>query len=194
MKIGIIDYGAGNIASVKNALVKLGVESIISSDPNELNEADKIIFPGVGHARMAMDNLKKFGLIDFIKATNKPLLGICLGMQLLGKFSEEGDTTCIGVFDFSVKRFKINLKCPHMGWNKVKINDSNLFQGVPSGDWLYFVHSYYVDKSINSIAESSYEIDFSIAVSKNNFLGVQFHPEKSGESGLKILQNFVELC
>lgn len=194
MKIGIINYGAGNIASVKNALDKLGVTSIVSSNPIELNDIDKIIFPGVGHAKEAMANLQSSGLDQFIKTTQKPLLGICLGMQLLGSFSEEGETKGLGIFDFEVKKFNINLKCPHMGWNRITTSKSMLFQGINANAWLYFVHSYFVPISASSIATSNYELDFCIAVNRQNFWGVQFHPEKSGDDGLQILKNFIELC
>ncbi len=194
MKVGIIDYRAGNIASVKNALNNIGVNSFISSNSNELNDADKIIFPGVGHARMAMENLKLFGLDTFIKSTKKPLLGICLGMQLLGKYSQEGQAESIGVFDFTVDRFSIKLKTPHMGWNCITHRDSRLFNGIPNSEWVYFVHSYYVSNSDFSIAKTNYEVDFCVAVNKQNFWGVQFHPEKSGEKGMQILKNFIELC
>ncbi len=194
MNIGIINYGAGNIASVKNALDKLGVNSIVSSNPLELNDVDKVIFPGVGHAKEAMANLQKSGLDQFIKTTQKPLLGICLGMQLLGSFSEEGETKGLEIFNFEVKKFNINLKCPHMGWNRITTCKSTLFSGINNCAWLYFVHSYYVPISNNSIATSNYEIDFCIAVNRKNFWGVQFHPEKSGDDGLQILKNFIELC
>lgn len=194
MKIGIINYGAGNIASVKNALDKLGVNSIVSSNPLELNDVDKVIFPGVGHAKEAMANLQKYELDQFIKTTQKPLLGICLGMQMLGSFSEEGETKVLEIIDFEVKKFNIKLKCPHMGWNKITKSKSPLFNGITENAWLYFVHSYFVPISDYSIATANYEIDFCIAVNRKNFWGVQFHPEKSGDDGFQILKNFIELC
>ena len=194
MNIGIIDYGAGNIASVKNALDNIGVESFYSSSPTKLSSADKIIFPGVGHAKAAMNKLKEFKLEEFISNTDKPLLGICLGMQLLGKYSQEGETESIGIFDFTVDRFDIKLKTPHMGWNSISHNDSRLFNRIQNNEWVYFVHNYYVSNSDFSIAKTNYEVDFCIAVNKQNFWGVQFHPEKSGEKGIQILKNFIELC
>lgn len=193
MNIGIIDYGAGNIASVKNAFDNIGVSSFCSNNPNELSVADKIVFPGVGHAKPAMEKLKEFNLDKFIANTNKPLLGICLGMQLMGKLSDEGNTECIGVFDFEVKRFDQSLKIPHMGWNKFYQFNNPLFKGISSGEWAYFVHSYYVSNSSECICNTNYGVDFCSGVNKSNFWGVQFHPEKSGEKGLQILKNFIEL-
>ncbi|MHC1704726.1 MAG: imidazole glycerol phosphate synthase subunit HisH [Tenuifilaceae bacterium] len=194
MKIGIINYGAGNTASVKNAMDKLGVTSIISNDPNDFENVDKIVFPGVGHAREAMINLRKYKLDKLIISTKKPLLGICLGMQLLGTYSEEGETEGLGICDFGVNKFNIASKCPHMGWNTVSANESLLFNKIPNNDWFYFVHNYYIPINERSIALTSYEIDFCVSVRKDNFWGVQFHPEKSGESGLQILKNFIDLC
>lgn len=194
MNIGIIDYGAGNIASVKNALDNIGVASFCSNNPNELNYADKIIFPGVGHAKAAMSKLKDNQLDRFIINTNKPLLGICLGMQLLGKYSEEGDTKCLGVIDFEVKKFAQTLKTPHMGWNRIYHNNNQLLKGISSNEWVYFVHSYYVQNSLECICTANYGFDFCAAINKSNYWGVQFHPEKSGEKGIQILKNFIELC
>lgn len=193
MNIGIIDYGAGNIASVKNALDKIGASSFCSNSSNELSVADKIVFPGVGHAKAAMSKLKDNQLDTFVLNTTKPLLGICLGMQLLGKFSNEGNTECIGVFDFEVKRFDQTLKTPHMGWNSINHNNNQLFKGISSDEWVYFVHSYYVPNSSDCICTTNYGIDFCVAVNQSNYWGVQFHPEKSGEKGLQILKNFIEL-
>jgi glutamine amidotransferase len=194
MLVGIIDYGAGNIASVRNALDRLGVRSIASGNPADFEAVDKIIFPGVGHAREAIANLRRFQLDLLIKTTRKPLLGICLGMQLLGSYSEEGDTECLKLFDFRVMRFRVGLKIPHMGWNRIKPTANTLLNGINDGEWLYFVHSYCVPVTASSIASANYGVEFSVAVNRANYWGVQFHPEKSGEKGLLILKNFIELC
>lgn len=194
MLVGIINYGAGNIASVRNALDRLGVRSMASSNPADFDKVDKIIFPGVGHAREAIANLRRCQLDHTIKTTRKPLLGICLGMQLLGTYSEEGDTECLGLINFVVKRFGVGLKIPHMGWNRIQTNGNALLNGINDGEWLYFVHSYYVPMTASSIASANYGIGFSVAVNRANYWGVQFHPEKSGEKGLLILKNFIELC
>ncbi len=141
-----------------------------------------------------MERLKGYKLDEFITITKKPLLGICLGMQLLGRYSEEGETGGIGIFDFDVKRFDQSLKIPHMGWNRIFDLKTPLFQGINENEWTYFVHSYYIPKSINCISNSNYGVDFCVAVNKSNYWGVQFHPEKSGERGIQILKNFIELC
>jgi glutamine amidotransferase len=191
MKIAILSYGAGNVASVQNALDRLGINSFISDKPDELMMADKLIFPGVGHATHAMENIKSKGLDIVLKTFDRPLLGICLGMQLMGKMSEEGQTQGLSLMGFNVKLFKINEKVPHMGWNSVDVIDNPLFKGIPNASYFYFVHSYYAEVSKETVATCNYSIPFTAAVSKNNLFGVQFHPEKSGEAGLKILENFV---
>lgn len=195
-KIVIIDYGAGNVFSVKNALKAIGVEAIISDHPNEIQEADKVIFPGVGAAGNAMNQLNNKNLIEIIPALRQPVLGICLGMQLLMDFSEEDNTSCLGIISGSVKKFKpfSGLRVPHMGWNSVSFSkEHRLFQGWKGGEWVYFVHSYYVAGNPFTIGITEYQDSFTSVLEKENFIGVQFHPEKSAESGLRLLQNFIEL-
>jgi glutamine amidotransferase len=194
MKIGIINYGAGNLASVINAIDRLGFKTEIIKQPEQLINVDKIIIPGVGHAGSAMQNLNESGLASALKSTQKPTLGICLGMQLLGNLSDEGNTECLGVMNFDVRKLNINLKTPHMGWNRIEIALNPLFKGIPDNTWVYFVHSYYVAQNENSIAECNYETKICAAVNRGNFWGVQFHPEKSGEYGIQIIKNFIELC
>ncbi|MBW6499062.1 MAG: imidazole glycerol phosphate synthase subunit HisH [Bacteroidales bacterium] len=193
MKIGIITYGAGNVASVQNALDRLGVKSLISDDRKVLEGCDKLIFPGVGHAAHAMENLSRKGLDKLLQDFNRPVLGICLGMQLMGSESEEGPTKGLGLIDFRVKRFEINEKVPHMGWNSIEKIDHPLLGGIESGSHFYFVHGYYAELSKETIASSQYEIPFSVAVASGNYFGVQFHPEKSGDAGAKLLKNFINL-
>lgn len=192
--VGIIQYGAGNQASIINALESLGVTSLPIVTPNDVGRADKLIIPGVGHAMKAMNQLKSSELDEAIIKTNMPLLGICLGMQLLGIKSDEGKAKCLSVCDFETVKFNIPLKVPQMGWNKVKLRENRLFYGLPQEEWFYFVHSYYIPKSIYTIATCSYGVGFTAAVQNKNFWGVQFHPEKSGKKGLQILKNFIELC
>ncbi|MEW5846223.1 MAG: imidazole glycerol phosphate synthase subunit HisH [Bacteroidota bacterium] len=192
--VGIVQYGAGNQASIINALGSLNVKSIPVTTPIEFGKVDKLIIPGVGHAMKAMNELKRSELEDAIRKTDMPLLGICLGMQLLGKKSEEGNAKCLSVCDFETVRFSISLKVPQMGWNKVKLTGNELFYGLEKEEWFYFVHSYYVPKSSFTIATCNYGVEFTAAVQHKNFWGVQFHPEKSGEKGLQLLKNFIELC
>lgn len=193
--IVLIDYGAGNLKSVANALDDLEAEYIISNKNEEINFANKIIFPGVGEATSAMNKLNDYSIVESIKSTSKPLLGICLGMQLLATFSEERNTKCLDVIQTVVKQFdKENVKVPHMGWNKVEYKNQNkLFANVKSGAHFYFANSYYVPTTEYTIASTNYGVSFSAALNKNNFYGVQFHPEKSGKVGLQILKNFIEL-
>lgn len=193
MKVAIIDYGAGNIFSVQLALERLGVESFLSSSWEAISTADKVIFPGVGEASSAMHKLKETGLDAFIPTLKCPVLGICLGMQLLCGFSEEGDTQGLGVFDANVLRFSNELKVPHMGWNTIKDLKSPLFDGFQNSAFMYLVHSYYVPIVSETIALTEYGIPFSSALQKNNFFGVQFHPEKSGDAGAQVLENFIKL-
>ncbi|MBI1933286.1 MAG: imidazole glycerol phosphate synthase subunit HisH [Ignavibacteriales bacterium] len=194
--IALIDYGAGNLKSVANALDDLKTEYKITNKSNEINAADKIIFPGVGEAASAMNKLNEMNIVETIKSTNKPLLGICLGMQLMATFSEERNTKCLDIVKLVVKQFDSSkVKVPHMGWNMVEYKTTNkLFTDVKSGDNFYFANSYFVPISEYTIASTNYDIIFSSAINKHNFYGVQFHPEKSGKVGLQVLKNFVELC
>lgn len=194
--IALIDYGAGNLKSVANALKDFKAEYFITDKSEEIESADKIIFPGVGEAASAIAKLKDKEIFDTIKNTNKPLLGICLGMQLLATFSEERNTKCLDVISVIVKQFDAaEVKVPHMGWNKVAFETRNrLFNDVDSGEHFYFANSYYVPITEYTIASTNYGVSFSAAVNKNNFYGVQFHPEKSGKMGLKILKNFIDHC
>lgn len=191
--IAIIDYGAGNIRSVQNALNRLGVSSTLTNEPDQLRSAEKVIFPGVGEASFAMKQLRKQQLDVLIPTLNQPVLGICLGMQLLCDFSEEGSTKTLGVFNTSVKEFEPILNVPHMGWNTCEVTDSPIFTGIESSDDFYFVHSYYAEISRETAATCDYIQPFSSALQKDNFYGVQFHPEKSAAVGAKLIQNFLEL-
>ncbi len=192
-KVAILSYGAGNVASVQNTLERLGVNAFISDKPSELMQADRLIFPGVGHANYTMDTINSKGLDTVLTSFKRPILGICLGMQLMGRTSEEGNTLGLNLMDFNVKRFKIPEKVPHMGWNNIEVTNNPLFKGVPSGSYFYFVHSYYAELSNNTIATCNYAIPFTAAVNKDNRFGVQFHPEKSGDAGVEILRNFINL-
>jgi len=192
-KIAILSYGAGNVASVQNALERLGVNAFISDNAAELMQADRLIFPGVGHASHAMQQIEQRGLNEVLKLFKRPLLGICLGMQLMGSQSEEGATQGLGLINFDVKQFNISAKVPHMGWNSINISESPLLKGISNGTYFYFVHSFYAQIATNTIATCEYEIPFAAAVSKDNYFGVQFHPEKSGEAGMEMLRNFVNL-
>jgi glutamine amidotransferase len=193
MKIVIIDYGAGNVVSVLNALERLGVEAMVSYDAELIKAADKVIFPGVGQAEEAMKQLKEKGLVEVIVNLKQPVLGICLGMQLLCKSSEEGNVAGLGLFDVKVERFDNSLKVPQMGWNNLETTEGNLLKGLDGDDFCYFVHSYYVPLNKNTTAIANYGIPFSAAIEKDNFYGCQFHPEKSGEVGEQILRNFIAL-
>lgn len=193
MKTVIIDYNAGNVQSVYYALKRLGIEAEISDKPVKIKSADKVIFPGVGEAGSTMKYLRTKGLDTIIKELTQPVLGICLGMQLLCSQSEEGDTTCLNIFPNTVKRFKGNKKVPHVGWNSISNLKGELFKGVPENEYVYFVHSYYVEVSEDTLATCNYMQNFSASIQKNNFYAVQFHPEKSGRIGSRILKNFIEL-
>jgi len=193
MKTIIIKYNAGNIRSVKNALKRLGYSSEISDDHEAIKAADKVIFPGVGEAGTTMQNLKEKGLDTLIKNLKQPVLGICLGMQLMCNHSEEGNTKCLGIFDLDVKRFPPKDKIPHIGWNNLYRIKGKLFYDLPEGMFTYFVHSYYVEKGLNTAAECDYILPFSAALEKDNFFATQFHPEKSGDQGHLLLKNFMEL-
>lgn len=193
MKVVIIKYNAGNIRSVLFALERIGVEAIVTDNHDEIRSADRVIFPGVGEASSAMKYLKEKGLDQLIVSLKQPVLGICLGMQLMCAFSEENNTECMGIFAEKVKRFpdKAGLKVPQIGWNNVTQLRTKLFDGVTDDAYMYFVHSYYVENCAEAIAKTNYVVEYSSAIQKNNFYAVQFHPEKSGEAGQKILENFL---
>ncbi|MEM5538417.1 imidazole glycerol phosphate synthase subunit HisH [Olleya sp. AS48] len=193
MKLVIIDYGAGNIKSIQFAFKRLGYDAILSNNPEEIKAADKVIFPGVGEASSAMKMLKSSGLDALIPTLKQPVLGICLGMQLMCKSSEEGNTEGLGIFDVVVKRFDNSVKVPQMGWNTIANLKSDLFKEVKNEEFMYSVHSFYAENCKESIATTTYSIDFASALQHNNFYGVQFHPEKSSTAGEQILKNFIEL-
>ncbi len=217
MKAVIINYHAGNIRSVTFALERIGITPILSDDAEVIRTADKIIFPGVGEASSAMNYLRERKLDDVIKNLKQPVLGICLGMQLLCKYSEEGNTDCLGIFDVNVKHFVSpsevgesrsgvspleggvrsartgDAKIPQIGWNKIYDLKSPLFKGIKEHEYMYFVHGYYAAKNENSIGTANYIIEYSCAMQKNNFYAAQFHPEKSATAGELMLKNFFEL-
>ena len=191
--IAIIDYVAGNVKSVENAVRRLGFETIITSDFEEIRNAEKVIFPGVGEASTAMKYLKQKNLEKLIPTLKQPFLGICLGQQLLCDFSEEGATKCLGIFDLKVKEFPSTDIVPHMGWNNLQKLQGPLFEGISEADNFYFVHSYYCEVGEFTTSECDYILPFSATLHKDNFYGTQFHPEKSGDIGSKILENFLKL-
>jgi len=191
MRIAIIDYGAGNTQSVKYALKRLGCEGVLTSDKEVISNSDKVIFPGVGQASSAMNKLQSEGLDLLIPNLKQPVLGICLGMQLMCNFSEEGNTECLKIFNSKVKKFDNSLKVPQIGWNTIFDLKTSLFNSVDQNEYMYLVHSYYVPVLTNTVATSNYGIDYSTAIRKNNFTGVQFHPEKSGSKGEIVLKNFI---
>ncbi len=194
MKLAIVKYNAGNTASVTNALRRLGVEPVITDDRETLVSADKVIFPGVGEASTAMEYLRSNGLDSTIRSLRQPFLGICLGMQLLCESTEENHTDCLGVIPRSVRQFKPKgLKVPQIGWNTLNGLDSPLFDRVPEGSHVYFVHGYFVEMGPETIAMADYGSIFSAAVRNENFYAVQFHPEKSGPIGSRIIENFLNL-
>lgn len=196
MKVAIIKYNAGNIFSVDYALRRLGVEPVITADAEELTGADKVIFPGVGEAATTMDYLRRTGLDQLIKDLKQPVLGICLGMQLMCSHSEEGDVDCLGIFQTDVKRFhpqRHEDKVPHMGWNTLTGTRGDLFNGFDKEEFVYFVHSFYVPVNECTVAQTQYIHPFSAAIQKDNFYATQFHPEKSGKTGERILTNFLNL-
>ncbi|GAF04252.1 imidazole glycerol phosphate synthase subunit HisH [Saccharicrinis fermentans] len=199
MKIAIIKYNAGNIRSVSFALERLGVEYVITADPQEIINADKVIFPGVGEASSTMKYLKEHHLDELIVKLKQPVLGICLGMQLMCSHSEEGDVDCLGIFEEKVKKFDLPkpnpdfIKVPHMGWNAITNLKSRLFDQSLEGQYVYFVHSFYVAQGAHTAATTHYILPYSSALHKDNFYATQFHPEKSGDVGSRILENFVKL-
>ncbi|MDR0429458.1 MAG: imidazole glycerol phosphate synthase subunit HisH [Tannerellaceae bacterium] len=196
MDVAIVKYNAGNIYSVDYALKRLGIHPVISANPEILAKADKVVFPGVGEAYTTMDYLKNNNLDSLIKNLKQPVLGICLGMQLMCRFSEEGNTECLNIFDADVKRFspqKQEDKVPHMGWNTLNDVKSGLFSNELENQFVYFVHSYYVPVNRHTTATTDYILPFSAALQRDNFYATQFHPEKSGDVGEKILENFLRL-
>jgi imidazole glycerol-phosphate synthase subunit HisH len=199
MKVAIIKYNAGNIQSVDYALKRLGVDASVTADPDEIRNADRVIFPGVGEASTTMAYLRQHQLDKLIVSLKQPVLGICLGLQLMCRHSEEGDTQCLGIFEESVRKFVPvpsllpSMKIPHMGWNTISGLKSDLFDPSVEGEYCYFVHSFYATIGYNTAAVCSYPSPFSAALQKNNFYAVQFHPEKSGAVGSRIIENFLNL-
>ena len=193
MDLKIIDYGAGNIKSIQFAFQRLGIDAILSSNPEDIISAEKVIFPGVGEASSAMKKLKDSGLDKVIPQLTQPVLGICLGMQLMCNHSEEGNTQGLGIFDVDVKKFKNDVKVPQMGWNVIKNLKSELFENINEGDYMYLVHSYYAEICSHTVAEGNYITPFSAALQKDNFYATQFHPEKSGSIGTEVLKIFLSI-
>jgi imidazole glycerol-phosphate synthase subunit HisH len=194
MKVAIVKYNAGNVESVKNALNRLNIEPILTDDADVLKSADKVIFPGVGEASTAMSYLRERKLDEAIKALTQPVLGICLGMQLLCEYSEENQTECLGIVPYRVRKFVSDkLKVPQMGWNNIFNLKSDLFAGIEENPYVYFVHSFYVESGAETIAACDYSTEFSAAINYQNFYAVQFHAEKSGAVGEKILENFLKI-
>lgn len=193
MKIVIINYGAGNIQSIKFAIQRLGYEAILSDKEDEIRDADKIIFPGVGEASSAMIKLKATGLDKLIPTLKQPVLGICLGMQLMCKYCEEGNTQGLNIFDVDVVKFNKEVKVPQIGWNQIENLKSELFKGISEKEYMYLVHSFYVPINNETIATTEYGIKYASALQEKNFYGVQFHPEKSSKAGEQILKNFLDL-
>ena len=192
--LAIIKYNAGNVQSVQYALQRIGVESMVTDDEAVIRSSDKVIFPGVGHASAAMQYLRERNLDKVIVSLQQPVLGICLGLQLMCAHSEEGDTSCLGIFDEKVKLFQsTEMKVPQIGWNNIYDYNSTLFSGLPGNDFVYAVHSYYASLGKETIAKTDYILPYSAALAKNNFYAVQFHPEKSGTVGETILKNFINI-
>ena len=194
MKVAIVKYNAGNVCSVSYALQRIGINPIVTDNSEELISADKIIFPGVGEASSAMHYLQSRNLDQLLISLRQPVLGICLGMQLMCSFSEENSTNCLGIFSEKVRLFETpTLKVPQIGWNSVARIKSLLFDGIAENDYFYFVHSYFVETSQHAISTTHYGVDYSSALQKDNFYAVQFHPEKSGKVGQRLLENFIRL-
>jgi len=193
MKIVIINYGAGNIQSIMFAIERLGYKAVLSKNPDEIKAADKVIFPGVGEASYAMKMLQESGLDTLIPTLKQPVFGICLGMQLMCNYSEEGDTKGLGIFDIDVVKFSSKVKVPQMGWNNIYNLKSDLFKGIAENEYMYLVHSFYAPLCAETIATTNYELEYSSALENDNFYGTQFHPEKSGDVGEQILANFLKL-
>jgi glutamine amidotransferase len=193
MKIVIINYGAGNIQSIMFAIERLGFKAVLSNNPEEIQAADKVIFPGVGEAGYAMKKLKESGLDSLIPTLKQPVFGICLGMQLMCNRTEEGNTEGLGIFDVDVIKFSNKVKVPQMGWNQIYDLKTDLFEGVSENEFMYLVHSFYAPNCAEAIATTNYDVEYASALHKNNFYGTQFHPEKSGDVGEKILENFLKM-
>jgi glutamine amidotransferase len=191
--IAIIDYKAGNIRSLQFSLERLGVKSILTADPKIITSAEKVIFPGQGAAASAMKKLKDSGLDILIPKLKQPVLGICLGMQLFCDYTEEGNVNALGIINGKVKRFSDKVKVPQMGWNTISDLQNPLFKDIKNHEFMYLIHSYFVPLLAETIAVSQYDLKYSVAVQKNNFYGVQFHPEKSSKAGQQILDNFLKL-
>jgi len=194
MKVAIVKYNAGNVESVKNALNRLGIEPILTDDAETLQTADKVIFPGVGEASSAMNYLRERNLDESIKSLRQPVLGVCFGMQLLCESSEENETKCLGILPYRVRKFESDvLKIPQIGWNNIFDLKSDLLNGVAENSFVYFVHSFYVESGTETIATCDYGLNFSAAIRHKNFYAVQFHAEKSGAIGERILENFLKI-
>ena len=191
--LAIIDYGAGNTKSLQFALERLGVNSLLTSNADQIKSADKVIFPGQGAAGSAMQKLKHFGLDQLIPELKQPVLGICLGMQLFCEYTEEGDVQGLGIAKGTVKRFSSKVKVPQMGWNSIHNLKGELFEGIQDGAYMYLVHSYFVTDNTETVATANYDGSYSVALQKENFYGVQFHPEKSSKQGQLVLNNFLKL-
>ena len=190
--IAVINYNAGNVRSMMNALQRLDADAILTDDKDTILRAQKVIFPGVGEASTTMNHLRQTGLADLIPQITTPFLGVCLGLQLMCRHSEEGDTDCLGIFDIDVKKFPPKEKVPHMGWNSTAHSGKGLFANLPDNPDFYFVHSFYAELADDTIAQTDYVLPFSAAIEKDNFSAVQFHPEKSAGVGSTILKNFLE--
>jgi glutamine amidotransferase len=194
VKVAIVKYNAGNTVSVINALKGLGIEPVVTDDIETLQSAEKVIFPGVGEASTAMRYLRERGLDIVIPSLTQPVLGICLGMQLMCAFSDENETECLGILPYRVKRFvSKTLKTPHTGWNRIGQLRSPLFEGVDEGERVYFVHGYFVETGADTTAVTGYGMEFSAGLNRENFHAIQFHPEKSGDVGARILSNFLNI-
>lgn len=193
MNLKIVDYGAGNIKSIQFAFQRLGVEAVLTNKSKEILVADKVIFPGVGEASSAMSKLRESGLDKVIPQLKQPVLGICLGMQLMCESTEEGNTNGLGIFNAKVRRFSNQVKVPQIGWNTIHDLKSDLFNHVEDGAYMYLVHSYYAESNDQTIATTDYEMNYASALAKDNFFGVQFHPEKSSKAGEQLLKNFLVL-
>ena len=193
--IAIIDYKMGNLRSVENALRRLGAEFVVTADAEQIRKADKVLLPGVGNAAEAMENLRAARLVEVIRSLRRPVLGICVGMQVMCRHSEEGDVDCLGIFDARVKRFvpSAEEKVPHMGWNSIGNLETKLFKDIKGGEMVYFVHSFYPELCPDTIATTRHGVMFSAALKYENFYGTQFHPEKSGDVGERIIANFLKL-